>query len=381
MKWQPLNLAAPEYAVPSEPPRACGLVYAGKRHLISGPPEAAKTLLALIVALEELRAGGGAAFVDFESGPAETRRLLEDLGATDDELAAVHYFEPDGPPDTEDIDYIVGAGVTVAIIDALAGAYDAAGLDDHKRGDIERFARSWIRPLWQRGVATVAIDHVVKNSENRGKFSIGSERKLGSVDIHLGLTAVRQLHRGANGLIRVSTHKDRPAHLTRPHAAEIDLRSNPADHRITWTIRPASATAAEPDAWRPTALMQRVSEYLERQTDAVPVTAIYDAVKGKRDYLRDAIAFLVGDGFATEQPGNRGSRLIRSTKRYREPAPTLSHPSPDGGDSHSVPVPPPLGGNGTGSLASDPPDEEDEARWRSLLDADFVPTDVDEATL
>jgi hypothetical protein len=169
-----------------------------------------KTLLALIAALEEQRAGGVVAFIDFESGPAETRRLLEDLDATDGELAPVLYFEPDGPPDAEDIAYLIENECTLAIIDALAGAYDAAGLDDEKRKDVERFARAWIRPLWQRGVATLAIDHVVKNSEARGKWAIGSERKTGAVDVHLGLHAVKHLHRGASGLVRVSTHKDRP---------------------------------------------------------------------------------------------------------------------------------------------------------------------------
>ena len=156
MNWKPLNLAAPEYAQPSEPPSVCGLIYRGKRHLLSGPPEASKTLLALIVALEEIRAGSAVAFIHFESGPAETRRLLEDLGATADELAAVLYYEPDGPPDDADIDYIVGNACTLAIIDALAGAYDASGLDDNKRVDIEKFSRAWIRPLWHAGLATRA---------------------------------------------------------------------------------------------------------------------------------------------------------------------------------------------------------------------------------
>ena len=99
MNWQALNLASPVYAQPSEPPTTCGLIYRGKRHLISGAPETAKTLIALIAALEEQRAGGGVAYIDFESGPLETRRLLEDLGATEAEIGALLYFEPDGPPD------------------------------------------------------------------------------------------------------------------------------------------------------------------------------------------------------------------------------------------------------------------------------------------
>jgi hypothetical protein len=345
VNWQALNLAAPEFAKPSEPPTTCGLIYRGKRHLLSGPPEAAKTLLALIVALEEIRGGGCVAFVDFESGPAETRRVLEDLGATRGELSSVFYFEPDGPPDEETIARIVREGVTLTIFDALAGAYDASELDDGKRADIEKFYRAWIRPLWQKGVATLAIDHVVKNSENRGKFSIGSERKLGTVDVHLGLVAVQQLHRGATGLIRVTTHKDRPAHLVRPQAAQVELCSDPETHRITWRIRPVNAQTEESN-WRPTVLMRRVSDYLEPQTDEVSVSAIYKAVKGKRGSLMVAVRFLVADGWAIERSGDRGSRLIRLVKPYRDPSPTRPQPSPNGWGPRVPSVPPPLGGDG-----------------------------------
>ena len=138
MNWEPINLTASEFDKPSLPPSLCGLVYAGKRHVLSGPPEAAKTVISLIVALEHMRAGGTVAFIDFESGPAETRRLLEDLGATKDEVGSVYYFEPSGPPAPDDIDRIVAYGITLVIIDAAAGAYGVSGLDDNKRQDARR---------------------------------------------------------------------------------------------------------------------------------------------------------------------------------------------------------------------------------------------------
>ena len=130
--------------------------------------------------------------------------------------------------------------------------------------------------------------------------------------------------------------------------------------------------------------MQRVSEYLERQPDEVPVTAIYRDVKGKRDYLIEAVAFLVGDGWANERAGERGSRLIRVAKPYREPSPTRPHPSPDAGIPPVPAVPPPLGGDGDGN-----PEDDEEGRWESLLEilpegdehADFEQPELDEATL
>jgi hypothetical protein len=267
MTWTPLNLSADEYAKPSLPPALCGLIYAGKRHILSGPPEAAKTLTALIITLDALRSGMPVGIVDFETGPAETRRMLDDLGATPSEIAAIYYVEPDGPPDQADIDSIVNDyGCKLVTIDAAAGAFDVSELDDNLRKDAERFARAWVRPLWLAGVATIVLDHVVTNAEGRGKFTIGSERKTGGADVHLGLHAIKQLHRAAEGLIAITTHKDRPAHLARPRAAELHLHSHPKTHKITWDFRPATEDGEQPPSFRPTVLMERVSKYLEAQT-------------------------------------------------------------------------------------------------------------------
>lgn len=312
MNWQPLNLASPKYDKPSEPPAICGLLYIGKRHVLSGPPEAAKTLLALVHGLEQMRAGlGPFAFLDFEGDPASVRLLLGELGASHEEIGAVHYVQPEGPPELGDIDGIEAAGVTLVIIDAAAGAYAVTNLDDNKRLDAERFASTWVRPLWERGLTTLLIDHVVKNGDSRGGWAIGSERKLGQADVHLGLTAVTALSRGGEGLIRVATHKDRPGHLRRPVAAEVELRSDPVTHAITWTIRPASASA-DSDEWKPTALMNYVCDYLSKHPEGASRNEIEKNVRGKSNrYKRQALDELITLGKVVESLGPRGAKIAK----------------------------------------------------------------------
>jgi hypothetical protein len=68
-----------------------------------------KTLVVLAVMLHATRAGRQVAIIDFENGPRATRRLLVDLGATDDELGSIYYVEPDGPPTAPDVESIVAA--------------------------------------------------------------------------------------------------------------------------------------------------------------------------------------------------------------------------------------------------------------------------------
>ncbi|MFL5914128.1 MAG: AAA family ATPase [Gaiellaceae bacterium] len=283
MIWQPIDLTADEHAQPSEPPAVLGLFYEGKRHALSGPPEAAKTLVALIAGLEWKRQGlGKFALLDFEQGPAATRLMLEELGATRRELRAVYYVEPDGPPTADDIAAIVDAGVTLLAVDAAAGAYDATGLDDNKRADAERFARLWIQPLWQRGVASIVLDHVVKNTETRGRYAIGSERKLGQVDVHLGLEAVTQITRAGHGLIRASVHKDRPAHLRRPHPCDLHLSSAPDTHEITWEIREPTATAPGTPDLPPAAA--KLLEALAAQDEPASGAELVDWIAGKHGH-------------------------------------------------------------------------------------------------
>lgn len=96
----------------------------------------------------------------------------------------------------------VDCPLQLAVFDASAGAFDAAGLDDNARKDVERFSALFIRPLWHAGVATILIDHVVKAKDHRGRYSIGSERKMGGVDVHLGFEVVEQISRGQDGLAR-----------------------------------------------------------------------------------------------------------------------------------------------------------------------------------
>jgi hypothetical protein len=342
MNWQALNLAAAEYEGKSEPPTVCGLIYKGRRHLVSGVPEAAKTLFSLIAGLEHMRAGlGRFALVDFESGPHAARLMLADLGAKPDELAAVWYIEADSPPDEEDFKALVDAGVTLAAIDAAAGAYGVSELDDNARKDAEAFGRAWTDPLWQAGIGTLVIDHVTKNAESRGRFAIGSERKAGRVDVHLGLEVAKPLTRGGSGAFRVRTHKDRPGWLRRPYATELEIASDPETHRLTWAFRDVSETV---DGWKPTQLMLKASRFLERQSGPVSQNAVEQHVGGKRDYLRQAIDELVAGGFAIETSGPRRARLLTSVRQFDDFAPTADHFAPSGPPDDCGLRPPSIGG-------------------------------------
>jgi hypothetical protein len=362
--WVRVDLTDDDLAKPSDPPAIADLVYLGLRHHLSGVPEAMKTLVALILGLELIRAGHGTfALVDFEQNASTVRRILDDLGATREELERIQYIAAPGPPTDDDIDQLIAGGVALVIIDAAAGMFDASGLDDHKSADVEKAARQWITPFHRRGTATLLIDHVVKNAEQRGRFAVGSQRKAGATDVHLGLEIKKQLSRGTDGLIVVHTHKDRPGWLRRPRAAEIEIHSHETTHALTWTIRPATTAGSTDDDWRPTHLMAKVSTWVATQPAPVSKNQIEKAGLGKAQYVRQAVDALHADGYFTAADGPRNSTLYTSVKPYLVPVPTSSQPVPDDVTTTSSHLVPPL------QRGRDEVDEVDEvARLEALGD-------------
>jgi hypothetical protein len=289
--------------------------------------------------------------IDLEMGARRTRAMLEDLGANPDELRDHIYTEADGRPDGSDLRHLIENGIGVVLVDAAAGAYSTSRLDDANRQDVEQFAEAWIDPLHKAGIATLLIDHVVKNADNRGKWAIGSERKAGQADVHLGLELVgnRPLTRGGQATVKFNVHKDRPGWLTRPTAAELTLASDPGTHRLTWSWRQAASTLANTgDGWRPTIYMERVSRYLETNGPSSK-TVIYREVEGKNAVLVQAVSVLLEEEYLIPD----GSLLVPA-KTFRHipddsPIPKPFPAVPDSPLPSSFPsFPPPRGERGTG---------------------------------
>jgi hypothetical protein len=327
-----------------------GLLYPGKRHAFTGPQESAKTIAAYAAILGVVRAGATAILVDFEMGEYDARDRLREMGATAADFERILYLNPETRPTAEIIDALVSLRPDLFVIDSALGAFNLSELDDNKRRDVELFLAGWVRPFWLRGIATIVLDHVVKNADNRGKYAIGSERKVGGIDVHLGFEAVIELTRGGRGLYKITTHKDRPGWLPRPRAAELEIVSAPDTHTLSWTFNSGHGRDQQEDAWRPTELMERLSRKLETQEAPISKTALANSVQGKREWRFRAIDFLILDDYAEIVQGGN----IASVKPYRQ-TDTGSQPSqsslvpkvpsvPSGSRTGSQP-----GGNHTGS--------------------------------
>lgn len=319
--WGFVDLADPTLEEPPTPPDLGRFLYSGMRHMISGPPEATKTLVLYHDALELARRGRAVGIIDFEMGAKRAVLLMRELKATNDDLRRIFFVEPQSPPRQGELERFIEAGCCLVIIDASVGAYRASGLDDNSRVDAERFAEMWIKPLWRAGIATATIDHVTKDKETRGGFAIGSERKVGQADVHIGLTTTHKLERGGKTTISVEVHKDRPAFLRRPHPFFIDIVSHEITHELSVTYREAEKMQrTEKGGQRPTINMDRVSHWLTQQDGPQSRNAIEEAVKGNRESIRRAIDVLVAEGYCSSEEGPRGSKIITVQRPYSKAA-------------------------------------------------------------
>jgi hypothetical protein len=328
--WRPVNLAA----LGNEPPPVAtlsGVLYPGCIALLYAEPEGLKSWLALVLGLTEIRAGGCALLLDYEMSAPSIRARLVDLGATDEELERFLYIAPaeplKDPHVISDVATLIDAHKpSLVIVDALAGAMALSGLDGNSGADVETFYGS-LAPFRSRGAAVACIDHVVKSLETRGRWPIGSQRKLGAVDVGISLEVVSAFSRGHTGLARLRVRKDRLGSLPRPFAAELELVSDPDTGRITWSIRPSEHTDGESgDAFRPTILMERVFSYLKEQSEPVTRNSIAAGVKGTKQWVLKAVDELVAEGSAEEVPGPRNSKLVSLAVCGSEPVPEPHEP-------------------------------------------------------
>jgi hypothetical protein len=322
--WRPIDLAAIHEQPQERATLANGLAYTGRSHLWSGEPESGKSWVALIACHIEILNERHVLYIDFETNEREILDRLRSLGVTNYELDYFMYVRPSDPFGAEGVfDYVntllEERQPSIVVVDAYAGALDLHGLKPNEGADIERLDRAFFKPLRAYGAASIALDHLTKDRDNRGKFSIGSERKLGVVDVHLGFEVAKgkPMGRERTGLVHVRTHKDRPGFLPRPRVCDIEIESE-ASGALRYELKPPEHFDEE-HPFRPTGLMERVSRYLEERGEPTVRSVIEEEVKGKAEFVRAAIDVLTREGFTAEAYGTRrGTRTYEHKRAYRE---------------------------------------------------------------
>ena len=320
-EWEPLPVAQAAAATsPAEPEHGRGLVYGGGAvTVVSSEPGVGKSMMLAAFTVDAALDDHTVLYLDFER---TAELLLERLGAAglrNEELARVRYLRPSSPASPEGIRRMIEwLAPSLVVLDSYDAALALFGLEPTNE-DLRRFAASVLDPLRSGGAAVVPADHVTKDRERRGPYSIGGQAKLALAEAHLGLTTIIPLRRGAEGKLKVRVHKDTYGRL--PATAVFTLRSNETTGALSWDVTAGGGDERDDEhGFRPTGLMERVSRSLEIVGKPVSRAELERDVQGKRDYIRQAIDVLVREEYAEEEPGPRGARLVKLLRPFREDA-------------------------------------------------------------
>ena len=174
--------------------------------------------------LDELGRSNAVVYVDFEDDEGGIVGLLLTLGADRLALASrFHYVKPEDAIGSgvhaDDLDELLrDTRPTLAVVDGVTEGMTLHGLSPNDNTDVAKFGRLLPRRLAASGAASVSLDHVTKNSETRGRYSLGAVHKLNGLDGAAYVLDNRSAFGvGITGRSTIRVAKDRPGQL-RKHA-------------------------------------------------------------------------------------------------------------------------------------------------------------------
>lgn len=328
-------------AVPTLLERTDGqcLLYPGLTHSLHGEPESAKSLLMQAEAAVRINRGEAVLYLDFESDKESVVARLLELGAHRQAiLDHFHYVRPEVAPDSSPQEQaaweaVLSVRYTLAVIDSVTEALAVLALSSTNNDDLAAWSRTVPRRIADAtGAAVVLIDHVVKDIRARNRWAIGGQTKMaGLTGASYSLEVHQALGRGMRGEVRLRVGKDRPGRV-RPHCGPFrksDHTQEAARIVIDSTVDPPTVTIGAPglrrdedfceqNAFRPTNLMQRVSEVIEQHQGELTKNQAAKRAGGRKESTLMAIDVLVLEGYVTSAKGRRGYEVLTSAKQYRE---------------------------------------------------------------
>jgi len=307
--WTPVDMGEALEGKGVEPPTMWKrtdnrhFIYAGRVHWFQGESESCKSWAAQAIAADELKAGSGVLYIDYEDDERGIVVRLRSLGVPDSTIRDhLVYIRPDealdGVAEEEFDGAIAGRSFSLVIIDGVTESMTVEGLEIVSNSDVAR----WIRMLPKRlsrldGAAVICIDHVTKSTEGQGRYAIGGQHKLaGTTGAAYRFTTVRALSRpsGAeptHGLFDVRVMKDRPGYV-RGHTlgdkiGTFRVESFP-DDTVVAALWPAGDTG--PEYKLVTEILSYLGDY-----DGQSKRGIEDDMEAKTDRTREALRWMAAN--------------------------------------------------------------------------------------
>jgi hypothetical protein len=302
-----------------------GLIYEGRVHSIYGESESGKSWIAQIATAECLKNDKKVIYIDFESDPIDVVNRLKALGVSRANLLQYFsYIRPEGARDADDPYWqaiLEPNSATLIIIDGVTESLTMWGGESKDNDAITRWMRLFPRTVaTASGAAVVLIDHITKNAETRGRFAIGGQAKLATIDGAAYLVEpLEALAPGRTGTLTMRVTKDRPGFVRK--IAGMWRKSDRTQEAAVFTIDSTRAQMEyvigvplledELESNKEFKKQKEVAEFIHNHPGASR-RLVAEGITGSKDAIGERISDLVAGGWI-ENRGNDRSFILYIT--------------------------------------------------------------------
>jgi hypothetical protein len=302
-----------------------GLIYTGRVHSIYGESESGKSWVAQIATAECLKADKKVIYIDFESDAIDIVNRLKALGVSRANLLQYFtYIRPDGPRDSDDPYWqaiLEPDSAELVIIDGVTESLTMWGGETKDNDAITRWMRIFPRTVaTASGAAVVLIDHITKNAETRGRFAIGGQAKLATIDGAAYLVEpLEALAPGRTGTLTMRVTKDRPGFIRK--IAGMWRKSDRTQEAAVFTIDSTRAQMEyvigvpmvedELEANKEFKKSKEIADFIHNHPGCTR-RFIADGITGSKDAIGERLSDLLAGGWV-ENRGNDRSFILYIT--------------------------------------------------------------------
>lgn len=325
-----------------------GLFYPGCVNGVAGESGSAKTWTALCVCAQLIDTGQHVLYFDLEDSPEGIVNRLLLMGCQP--RAIVERFHYGSPRDRFDdlavdtVRYLVEhLAIRLVVIDSTGEAMGLDGIESNSDVEVAAWFRRMPAAVAAMGPAVLLLDHTGKVDAS-GLWPIGSQRKRAAISgVQYMQQTVAPFAQGQSGRAVLKVAKDRHGYYpVKAVAAELVVDSRADTLRVS--LKAPTATQGDTQGFRPTGLMERVSRALEGAPEPLSWRGIQDRVKGKREYISQAVDVLISEGYVTTTQGPRNSTLHTIVECFRDAPESGEHSTPQNPPSECATAPRPRDG-------------------------------------
>lgn len=194
------------------------LLYPGREHAVIGEMESGKSWFSLACCAAELVAGAHVCYVHFEEpDPADSVGRLLALGVSEKQiLEQFRFVGPETPVDAARMARLLDSRPSLFVLDGVNEGMALHGMSAREEDAVSAFRRALVRPALVANAAVLLCDHVVKDTEKRGRYGLGSVHKGNALTgVLISLETADPMGRNQRGRSHVYVMKDRPGYLRR----------------------------------------------------------------------------------------------------------------------------------------------------------------------